>query len=84
MLLQHCHCIFYAKVSCHPNVVGFPNQIHLLALWNENMDHMAQNPILKMEINDSCFNTQHLVGGGEVGISLIELGPSIGLVAAGF
>jgi hypothetical protein len=46
------------------------------------MAQMAQNPILKMEISDSCFFSQHLVGGGEVRISLIESGPSEGLMDA--
>jgi hypothetical protein len=41
---------------------------------------MAQQPILKMEISDSCVCAQHLVGGGEVRIFLIEVGPSRGLV----
>jgi hypothetical protein len=27
MFLQHCHCLFDAKVSCHPTVVRFPNQL---------------------------------------------------------
>jgi hypothetical protein len=30
MSLQHCHCLFHAKVSCHPTVVGFPNQLRSL------------------------------------------------------
>jgi hypothetical protein len=34
-----------------------------------------------MEISDNCVCTQHLVGGGEVRVYLIELGPSIGLMA---
>jgi hypothetical protein len=42
---------------------------------------MAQNPILNMEISDKFVFPQHLVGGGEVRIFLIELGPSEGLVA---
>jgi hypothetical protein len=43
---------------------------------------MAQQPILKMEIGDSCVCAQHLVGVGEVRICLIEVGPSGGLMAA--
>jgi hypothetical protein len=41
------------------------------------MAQMAQktNTILKMEIIDSFVCTQHLVGVGEVGIYLIEVGP---------
>jgi hypothetical protein len=46
------------------------------------MAWMEQKPILKMEINDKCVFAQHLVGGGEVRIYLIELGPPRGLVAA--
>ena len=44
---------------------------------------MTQQPILKMEIIDNYVCTQHLVGGGKVRVYLIELGPSIGLVAVG-
>jgi hypothetical protein len=43
---------------------------------------MAQKHILEMEISDSCVYTQHLVGGGEVKIFLIEVGPCGGLVDA--
>jgi hypothetical protein len=46
------------------------------------MAQMAQQPILKMEISDRCVCAQHLVGIGEVRICLIEVGPSIGLMAA--
>jgi hypothetical protein len=35
-----------------------------------------------MEIIDNCICTQHLVGGGEVRVCLIELGPSRCLMAA--
>jgi hypothetical protein len=45
---------------------------------------MAQQPILKMEISDNYVCTQHLVGGGEVRIFLIELGQSKGIVAVRF
>jgi hypothetical protein len=31
MFLQHCHCLFDAEVSCHPTVVGFPDQLRSLA-----------------------------------------------------
>jgi len=48
------------------------------------MAQMAQQSIMKMEISDSCVCAQHLVGDDEVEISLIELGPSGGLVATGF
>jgi hypothetical protein len=41
---------------------------------------MAQQPILKMEISDSCVFTQHLVGVSEARICLIEVGPSRGLM----
>jgi hypothetical protein len=27
MFLQHCHYLFYARVSCHLTVVVFPNQL---------------------------------------------------------
>jgi hypothetical protein len=37
-----------------------------------------------MEIIDNFICTQHLVGGGEVWVYLIELGPSIGLMATRF
>ena len=46
------------------------------------MAKMTQQPILKMEIIDNFLCTQHLVGGGEVWVCLIELGPSRGLMAA--
>jgi hypothetical protein len=46
------------------------------------MAQMAQQPILNMEIIDSCVGAQHLVGVGEVGIGLIEVGPPEGLMAA--
>jgi hypothetical protein len=42
---------------------------------------MAQHPILKMEVSDSCVFSQHLVGGGEVRISLIELESFEGLMS---
>jgi hypothetical protein len=45
------------------------------------MAQMTQKPILKMKIIDNCVCTQHLVGGGEVRVCLIELGPSRGLMA---
>jgi hypothetical protein len=45
------------------------------------MTHMAQQPIMKMEISDNYVCTQHMVGVGEVNIYLIEVGPSEGLVA---
>jgi hypothetical protein len=44
---------------------------------------MAQKPILKMEISENCVCAQHMVGSGEVRISLIELGPSEGLISTG-
>jgi hypothetical protein len=47
------------------------------------MAQTTQQPILKMEIIDNYVCTQHLVGGGEVWVCLIELGPSKGLMAAG-
>ena len=43
---------------------------------------MAHQSILKIEISDNYVYTQHLVGGGEVRIFLIEVGPSRDLVAA--
>jgi hypothetical protein len=46
------------------------------------MAQTAHHPILKMEISDNCICAQHLVGGGKVWVCLIELGPSIGLMAA--
>jgi hypothetical protein len=45
------------------------------------MAQMAQQIILKMEISDNYVCSQHLVGGGEVRIFLIEVGPFGGLVA---
>jgi hypothetical protein len=45
------------------------------------MAHMVQHPIPKMEISDNCVCTQHLVGGGEVRIFLIEAGPYGSIVA---
>jgi hypothetical protein len=41
---------------------------------------MAQKLVLKMEINDNYVCAQHMVGSGEVRISLVELGPSGGLM----
>jgi hypothetical protein len=46
------------------------------------MTQMAQQPVLKMEIGDSCVCSQHLVGVDEVRICLIEVGPSGGIVVA--
>jgi hypothetical protein len=46
------------------------------------MAQIAQQPIMKMEIGNSCVCTQHLVGVGEVRICFIEMGPFGGLVAA--
>jgi hypothetical protein len=46
------------------------------------MAQTTQQPILKMEIINNCVCTQHLVGGGEVKIYIIKLGPSICLMAA--
>jgi hypothetical protein len=46
-----------------------------------DMAQKTQQPILKMEIIDNFICTQHLVGGGEVWVCLIEFVPSIGLVA---
>ena len=40
------------------------------------MAQTTQQPILKMEIIDNYICTQHLVGGGEVEVCLVELGPS--------
>jgi hypothetical protein len=31
ILLYHCHCLFQAKVSCHPIVVSFSNHLRTLA-----------------------------------------------------
>jgi hypothetical protein len=45
------------------------------------MVQTTQQPILNMEIIDNCVYTQHLVGGGEVRVCLIELGPSKYLMA---
>jgi hypothetical protein len=47
------------------------------------MAQTTQQPILKMEIIDNYLFTQHLVGGGEVWVCLIELGPSRGLMVVG-
>jgi hypothetical protein len=46
------------------------------------MAHTTQQPIPKMEIIDNYLCNQCLVGGGEVLVCLIELGPSKGLMAA--
>jgi hypothetical protein len=46
------------------------------------MAQMTQQPILKMEIIDNYVFMQHLVGGGEVQVYLIDLGPSRGLMGA--
>jgi hypothetical protein len=46
------------------------------------MAQTTQQPILRMEISDNCVCDQHLVGGGEVWVCLVELGPSRGLMAA--
>ena len=46
------------------------------------MAQMTQQPILKMEIIDNCVFSQHLVGGSEVWVCLIELGPSRGIMVA--
>jgi hypothetical protein len=48
------------------------------------MGQMEQQPILKMEISDNFVCAQHLVGGGEVWVCLIDLGPSRGLMAERF
>jgi hypothetical protein len=37
MLLQHFHYLFYAELTCHLTVVGFPNHLCPLALWNIDM-----------------------------------------------
>jgi hypothetical protein len=37
-----------------------------------------------MEISDNCICAKHLVGGGEVRVYLIELGPSRGLMVTRF
>jgi hypothetical protein len=47
------------------------------------MAQMAQQPIMKMKNSDSCVGAQHLVGSGEVRISLIDLGPSRSLMSVG-
>jgi hypothetical protein len=44
---------------------------------------MAQQLVLKMEISDRCVCAQHMVGSGEVGISLIELVSSGGIMFVG-
>ena len=82
IFLHQCYHLFNAKVSCHPTVVSFPNNLHALTWWNTKMDHMAQQLVLKMEISDSCVWAKHLVGFGEVRICLIEVGPSRGIVDA--
>jgi hypothetical protein len=46
------------------------------------MAQTTQQPILNMEIIENYVCTQHLVGGGEVRVSLIVLGPSRCLMAA--
>jgi hypothetical protein len=81
MFLQYFLCILDVEVSCHQTVVGFLGHLHLLSCWNIDMAHMAQKPILKMEISDNCVCAQHLIGGGEFRVCLIKLGPSRGLMA---
>jgi hypothetical protein len=46
------------------------------------MAQTTQQRILKMEIIDNYVCIQHLVGGGEVQVCLIDLGPSRGLMVA--
>jgi hypothetical protein len=46
------------------------------------MAQTTQQPILKIEIIDNYVSTQNLVGGGEVRVYFIELGPSRGLMDA--
>jgi hypothetical protein len=46
------------------------------------MAQTTQQPIMKMKIIDNCVYTQDLVGGGEVQVCLIELGPSRGIMDA--
>jgi hypothetical protein len=53
MFLQHCHCIFDAEVSSYLTVVGFPNHLRSLALWNAKVAQMTQQPVLKMEIREN-------------------------------
>jgi hypothetical protein len=83
MFLHHYHYLIYVEVSCHPNLLSFPNHLHSLTSWNTEMAQMAQQPILQMKINDNCVCVQHLVGSEEVKIFLIELGPSGGLMSVG-
>jgi hypothetical protein len=45
------------------------------------MAHKTQQPILKLEIIDNHVFTEHFVGGSEVRVFLIDLGPSRGLMA---
>jgi hypothetical protein len=40
------------------------------------MAQTTQQPILEMEIIENYIFTQHLVGGGEVRVCLINFGPS--------
>jgi hypothetical protein len=47
------------------------------------MAQMAQQLVLKMDINDNCVCSRHMVGSGEVKVFVIELGPSGGLMSAG-
>jgi hypothetical protein len=46
------------------------------------MAHMEKQPILNMEISDSCVYAHDMVGTSKVRISLVELGPSVGFMVA--
>jgi hypothetical protein len=77
----HYNYIFYPEVSCHPTIMIFPNLLRSLAWWDEEIAQMAQQPILNMEINENYVFAQHMVGLGEVRISLVELRASKCLMA---
>jgi hypothetical protein len=47
------------------------------------MAQMTQQYVLKMEISDIWVSSQHMVVRGKERISLVELGPSRGLMSAG-
>jgi hypothetical protein len=67
-------------MSFHPIVVSLPNHLCTLACGNTEVDQMAENSILDVKINEIHSYTQELIGGGEVRVTLIKLGPIICLI----
>jgi hypothetical protein len=52
MFLQHYHCLFNTKVSCHPTVGIFQISLMHLLEGMQMTNKTTQKPILKMEISD--------------------------------